>query len=172
MTNDAITKKLALLPEGLAESNLQSWKETVEFFERPVDAMIGEHFPYSNMLGGIATAVLKTQQAKIFRAGERAYTLIISTADSQGLKTGEPFLYVDADRGFLTVRYDMNERYTAPYTVKEKSNIHIRIMGGVEDEIMTLSADNIMTALQPMLNLLWDETRGKKNAWNRINLNL
>ena len=160
MTNYAIARKLALLPEGLAERNIQSWKETVEFFERPVDAMIGEHFPYSNMLGDIATAVLKTQQAKLFRAGERAYGLIISTADNQELKDGEPFLNVDIARGFLTVRYDINE----PYTAKEKSNIHIRIMGGIKDEVMTLSEDNVMTALQPMLNLLWDETRGKKNA--------
>jgi len=45
-------------------------------------------------------------------------------------------------------------------------------MGSVEDEEMALSEDNIMTVLQPMLNLLWDQTRGKKNAWNRINLNL
>ena len=160
MTDYAIARKLALLPEGLAERNIQSWKETVEFFERPVDAMIGEHFPYSNMLGDIATAVLKTQQAKLFRAGERAYGLIISTADNQELKDGEPFLNVDIARGFLTVRYDINE----PYTAKEKSNIHIRIMGGIKDEVMTLSEDNVMTALQPMLNLLWDETRGKKNA--------
>jgi hypothetical protein len=164
MTYYAIARKLALLPEGLAERNIQSWKETVEFFERPVDAMIGEHFPYSNMLGDIATAVLKTQQAKLFRAGEQAYDLIISTADSQGLKTGEPFLNVDIGRGFLAVRYEINEPYTTPYTVKEKSNIHIRIMGGVKDEVMTLSEDNIMTTLQPMLNLLWDETRGKKKA--------
>ena len=160
MTDYAIARKLALLPEGLAERNIQSWKETVEFFERPVDAMIGEHFPYSNMLGDIATAVLKTQQAKLFRAGERAYDLIISTADNQELKDGEPFLNVDIARGFLTVRYDINE----PYTAKEKSNIHIRIMGGIKDEVMTLSEGNVMTTLQPMLNLLWDETRGKKNA--------
>ena len=164
MTDYAIARKLALLPEGLAESNLQSWKETVEFFERPVDAMIGEHFPYSNMLGDIATVVLKSEQAKLFRAGEQAYDLIISTANSQELKLGEPFLNVHIGRGFLTVRYEINESYTVPYKVKEKSNIHIRIMGGVKDEVMTLSEENIMITLQPMLNLLWDETRGRKNT--------
>ena len=164
MTNYALARKLALLPEGLAESNVQSWKETVEFFERPVDAMIGEHFPNTGYLCDIAKAILQSQQAKLFRAGEKAYDLIISTADQRELKIGEPFLHLDADRGFLTVRYDTNEPDTVPYTVKEKSNIHIRIMGSVDDEVMTLSEDNVMTALQPMLNLLWDETRGKKNA--------
>jgi hypothetical protein len=164
MNANDIQQKLALLPEGLAESNVRSWKATVEFFEKPVDAMIGEHFPYSNMLGDIAAAVLKSEQAKLFRAGEQAYDLIISTADGQELKLGEPFLNVDIARGFLTIRYDINEPYTAPYKVKEKSNIHLRIMGRAKEEVMTLSQYNVMTALQPMLNLLWDETRGRKNA--------
>ena len=160
MMNNIIAQKFAPLPEGLAESNLQSWKETVEFFERPVDAMIGEHFPYSGLVGKVAMAVLKSEQAKLFKAGEQAYSLLISTADSQELKFGEPFLNVNVARGFLTVKYEINE----PYTAKERSNIHIRIMGFSNEEVMTLSEDNVMTTLQPMLNLLWDETRGKKNV--------
>ena len=160
MNNQDITQKLGLLPEGLAKRNVHSWKDTVEFFERPVESMIGEHFPYSNLVGKVAMAVLKSEQAKLFKAGEQAYSLIISTADSQELKIGEPFLNVDVGRGFRTVRYHINE----PYTAKERSNIHIRIMGFAPEEVMTLSENNIMTVLQPMLNLLWDETRGRKNV--------
>ena len=116
MNNQDITQKLGLLPEGLAKRNVHSWKDTVEFFERPVESMIGEHFPYSNLVGKVALAVLKSEQAKLFKAGEQAYSLIISTADEQELKIGEPFLNVDVDRGFLTVRYDINE----PYRAKER----------------------------------------------------
>jgi len=161
MTNNDIAQKLALLPEDLAERNVQSWNDVINFFGRPVDVFIGEYFPYISELHEIATAFSKSEQAKLFRAEGQVYnTLIISTSDGQELKIGEPYLRVFVGRGFLTIQY------VTPYTAKEKekSNINIRIMGGVEDEIMILSADNIMTALQPMLNLLWDETRGKKEA--------
>lgn len=169
MNKDEITQKLALLPEGLAESNIQSWNKMVEFFESPVDAMIGEHFPYSHLIGKIAYAFSMNEQAKLFRAGEQAYTLIISTADEQDLKIGEPCLSVSISNEFLIVRYKINE----PNTAKERSNIKIKIMDFGEGEKMNLSQYNIMTALQPMLNLLWDETRGKKKAYrDRINFNL
>jgi len=160
MTNNDVARKLALLPEGLAESNVQSWNKMVEFFSGPFDVVIAEYFPYTPQIYKIVTAFSMNEQAKLFRAGEQAYTLIISTADRQELKIGEPFLSVFIGRGFLTVQYEINE----PYTAKEKSNISIRIFGSVEDEIMTLSEDNVMTTLQPMLNLLWNETRGEKNA--------
>ena len=169
MNNQDISQKLALLPEGLAESNIQSWNKMVKFFESPVDAMIGEHFPYSHLIGKIAYAFSMNDQAKLFRAGEQAYTLIISTADEQDLKIGEPYLSVSISNEFLIVRYKTNE----PSTTKERSNIKIKIMDFGEGEKMNLSQHNIVTALQPMLNLLWDETRGKKKAYrDRINFNL
>ena len=159
MNNDDITQKLALLPEGLAESNVQSWNNVVEFFGGPIDVVIAEYFPYTSEMHEIAIAFSMSEQAKLFRAEGQVYnTLIISTADRQERKIGEPYLRVFIGRGFLTVRYEINE----PYAAKEKSNMNIRIMGSVEDEVMTLSEENIMTTLQPMLNLLWDETRGKK----------
>jgi len=161
MNNDDVMQKLALLPEGLAESNVQSWNNVVEFFGRPVDVVIAEYFPYISEMHEIAIAFSMSEHAKLFRAEGQVYnTLIISTADGQERKIGEPCLRVFIGRGFLTVRYEINE----PYAAKEKSNMNIRIMGSVEDEIMTLSENNVMTTLQPMLNLLWDETRGKKNA--------
>jgi hypothetical protein len=161
MAKDDITQKLALLPKGLALSNVQSWNNVVEFFGRPVDVVIAEYFPYTSGMHKIAIAFSMSEQAKLFRAEGQVYdTLIISTADGQERKIGEPCLRVFIGRGFLTVRYEINE----PYAAKEKSNVNIRVMGSVEDEVMTLSEENIMTTLQPMLNLIWDETRGKRNA--------
>jgi hypothetical protein len=152
MTNDDIAQKLALLPEGLAERNIQSWKETIEFLEEPVDAMIGEHFPYSGLVGKVAKAILKSEQAKLFKAGEQAYNLIISTTDGK-VEIGEPYLIVHFGRGFLTAQYGINEEEHKYNLLKRKEdNIHFR------------TGDDSITFLQPMLDLLWDETRGKKNT--------
>ena len=173
MANNDIAQKLALLPEVLAERNIKSWNDMVKLCEKPVDAMIAEHFSHPGNLYPIVYAFSMDQQAKLFRAGEKAYSLIISTSESQELKSGEPFLNVDIVGGFLTVRYAINEPDTVPYATTERSNIKIKVVDFGEGEKMNLSQYNIMTALQPMLNLLWDETRGKNNAHrDRINFNL
>lgn len=163
MTSDDITQKLALLPEGLAERNMQSWNEAVEYLGQPVDVVVAEHFPYIFEMHKIASIVSKNKQVQLFRADVEGHgNLVISTSDEQKLKWGQPFLRVYIDGWFLTARYVINEPY--PDLAKEKLKISIKIMGNAGDEVMALSADYIMTALQPMLNLLWDETRGKKKV--------
>jgi len=152
MTNDDITQKLALLPEGLAERNMQSWNEAVEYFGRPVDAFIAEYFPYTSEMQKVATVFSNSEQAKLFRAeGQTYHTLIISTTDGQ-VKIGEPYLMVFIDRGFLTAQYGIDEERFKYDLYKRISNNNL----GVGDDVMTI--------LQSMLNLLWNETRGKKNA--------
>jgi len=84
MTNDDIAQKLALLPEGLANRNMQSWNEAVKFFEQPVDTMIAEHFPYMPQMRQIAIAFSNSKQVQLFRAEGQVYeTLIISTSDAR-----------------------------------------------------------------------------------------
>ena len=63
MTNDDFVQKLALLPEGLAERNLQSWNDVNTYFVQPHDAMIYEHFPYTFEMNQVALAFLLSEQA-------------------------------------------------------------------------------------------------------------
>src|SRR5262245_46649282 len=115
MTNDDIAQKLALLPEGLAERNLQSWNRAVEYFGGPVNVFIAEYFPYTSEMQEVALVFLNDEQAKLFRAEVLDYddtliidTLIISTTDGQ-VKIGEPDLRVFITGGFLTAQYGVEE---------------------------------------------------------------
>jgi hypothetical protein len=152
MTKNDMSQKLALLPEGLAERNIQSWSVVVEYFGRPVDAFIAEYFPYTFEMQEVAIVFSKSEQAKLFKAeGQTYHHLIISTTDDQ-VKIGEPYLMVFIDRGFLTAQYGIDEESSKYHLYKRISSDNL----GVGDEAMTI--------LDPMLNLLWDETRGKKNV--------
>jgi len=108
MTND-IVQKLALLPEGVVERNLQSWNDANTYFVQPYDAMMYEHFPYISEVHQVVLAFLQSEQAKLFRAeGGSPNILIISTTDRQ-VKIGEPYLSVHYGRGFLTAQYGIYE---------------------------------------------------------------
>jgi hypothetical protein len=153
MNADDIQQRLALLPEGWAQSNLQSWNEVVKFFGGPVDVVIVEHFPYILDMYELAKAFSMSEQAKLFRAeGGSPDTLIISTTDGQ-VKIGEPHLMVFIDRGFLTAQYGIDEEGHKYNFIKRLS-----------DNIYFRTGNSAITFLQPMLDLLWNETRGKKNS--------
>jgi hypothetical protein len=47
MPHDDISQELALLPEGIAESNLNSWEKIVSFYKGFVDNPIGDILPES-----------------------------------------------------------------------------------------------------------------------------
>jgi hypothetical protein len=149
MTKYDIAQKLALLPEGMPERNLQSWKEMVEYFGR-IPVSEGEYSPQLFGIHEILDVFLVSEQAKLFKAGKSLYDLIISTADGQEPKNGEPFLRIYYAGG-LMARYEINS------SIKDKNLItHERKSCNLEDDVMT--------NLQPMLDLLWSETRGKKNT--------
>ncbi len=152
MTNDDIAQKLALLPEGLAERNIQSWNKAVEDFGA-VYEFHAEYCPGMFEMQEVAIAFVKIEQAKLFRAEQRAYNnLIISTTDGQ-VKIGDPYLILDCAGGVLKVQYGIDKE-------KYKYNVYKRISSDNYFE----SGEDAITFLQPMLDLLWDETRGKKNA--------
>lgn len=151
-----MAQKLALLPEWLIESNLQSWNRAVEDFGMPVYVFHAEYFPFIPEMREVVVAFSKSEQAKLFRAeehdGDITDTLIISTTDGH-VKSGEPYLIIFIHGGFLTAQYGIDEdRY--------KYNLYKRI----QDNVKFKTGNDAITFLQPMLDLLWDETRGKKNV--------
>ncbi len=74
MTNDDIAQKLALLPEGLDEENIQSWQHVVHHYEW-ISSSNPRHLPMLN----IVQTLFKSEQIKLFQAGISLFTLIIST---------------------------------------------------------------------------------------------
>jgi hypothetical protein len=145
MTNDDITQKLALLPEGLAEENLRTWQLALEMYEwlcsKPV---------YSEILPPVfdwARGFSQSEQAKLFRAGIPGLFLTISTKEKHGLEHGDPCVVINVD------------------DEKPEMLIISYFAGGTEStEDFSCKNDEIMLVLQPLLDRLWNETRGKKNA--------
>ena len=159
MTNDDIAQKLALLPEGIAEKNLRSWEPVVthykEFAEHPFGDILPNNF-YDIAFPAIYKLVKdlsNSEQAKLFRGGTSVYDLFISTANEHGIKIGDRFVSVTfRANNKIIIQYEI----ASPITLEENPNVIKRVYCEAED--------NLMLELQPMLDLLWNETRGKKNA--------
>jgi len=157
MTKDDLAQRLALLPEGMAESNLESWKKHVQFFKSFAESSLFNLLPDSSI--GIAQIKIyelvkelsMNEQAKLFRAGQSVYDLMISTADRHGLRAGEHFVRVSFERGSIVIQYEI----AGPLTDGVNLNISERTYCSLED--------NLMPKLQPFLDRLWNETRGKES---------
>jgi len=158
MTSDDIAQKLSLLPEGIAENNLASWKKIVQFYKEFIDYP-EYHFHLENPMYkfllptyNLVKEISATEQAKLFRAGQSMYDLVISTAEQHGLKLGDHSIRVLSDAELIIIQYDVG----SPLFDGDNPNIY---------ESHTCNpSDNFMIVLQPLLNKLWNETRGKKNA--------
>ena len=158
MTNHDIAQKLALLPKGIAERNLQSWEPVVLHYKEWTEHPFGDILP-NNFYDKAFPAIYKlvkdfsnTEQAKLFRGGTAVYDLLISTVDEHGLKIGDRFVSVTFNASNIIIKYEI----AGPITLEENPNVIKRVYCEVDD--------NLMLALQPLLDLLWDETRGNKNA--------
>ena len=158
MTKDDFAQRLALLPEGMAESNLESWKKQVQFFRSFADNSLVEILPESSIgialikISELVKELSMNEQANLFRAGQSVYDLMISTADRHGLRAGEHFVRVSFERGSIVIQYEI----AGPLTDGVNLNISERALCSVED--------NLMLKLQPFLDRLWNETREKKNT--------
>lgn len=142
MTNDEIIQRLAILPERLAEENIQSWQHIVKFFK-----LMTAHPGTSRSMPmlDLVQRLSESEQAKLFRAGASVLDLMISTKEKHGLEKGDAYICVGLGDGDLAeVGY-----FTA---TAEKA------------EVFACKNDEIMFVLQPLLDRLWNETRGKKNA--------
>jgi hypothetical protein len=158
MMNDDIAQKLALLPEGIAERNLQLWEPVVSHYKEWAEHPLGDILP-NNFLDKAFPAIYKlvkdfssTEQAKLFRGGTSVDDLFISTADKHGLKVGDRFVSVTfRATNKIIIKYEI----ASPITLEENPNVIKRVYCEVDD--------NLMLELQPFLNILWNETRGKEN---------
>ena len=113
MTKDDVAQKLVLLPEGMVERNLASWEKQVEFFRSFADSSLFELLPES-FIGSAQKKIFElvrelsmSEHAKLFRAGQSVYDLMISTADRHGLKAGEHFVRVSFERKSIVIQYEI-----------------------------------------------------------------
>ena len=141
MNVDDIQQKLALLPEGLEEKNIESWENVLRFYK------MATSFPSNSWLTPMVDmiqTVIDSGQHKLFRAGLQLYTLIISVKEDHGLDKGDHHIRVDIDdQNSIEVWYGTNS---------------------YDSEKLTFDGNKIVVKLQPFLNKLWNETRGKKKA--------
>ena len=143
MTRDDITQKLALLPKGLSENNIQTWQASVKNYERLVLETGRPRYQY---LLDLVQNILRLEDAKLFNSFPDLWMLMISTRSSLGdsLGHGIPFIVVGVKDNEPTV--------VSYYTSAEQS------------EYFDCKSNDIMPTLQPLLDRLWSETWGKKDA--------
>ncbi len=138
-------QRLARLPESVAEENLRTWQLALEMYQRLCSTPV-----YSQVLTPMFEWVKKfsrSEQAKLFRAGVPGLHLTISTKEKHGLEPGDSAIDIDIE----------DER---------PEMLVISYLGGDSEkpEKLTCKNDEIQQTLQPLLDRLWNETRGKENA--------
>jgi hypothetical protein len=138
-----IARKIAHLPEGLAEKNIQSWQHVVFQYESIVEYNKTVNQGFLPVLE-LARKISKSEQAKLFRAGMSLYSLLISTAEKHGLTDKEPFVSVFIERNASpNIGYWSNETKITEKPLNPE--------------------DDWLFVLQPFLDRLWNETRGKES---------
>jgi len=138
---DDLAQKLALLPEDLAEENLQTWQRSIRYYQEKSSDYSGSKFQY---LLDLVENISKSEEAKLFRVYPDLWMLILSTTTKEDKDYGEFFIVVG---------------------VKDDDTTHIgcyRYKESVESVIC--KSNEILPTLQPLLDRLWNETRGKKNV--------
>ncbi|HEU0296260.1 MAG TPA: hypothetical protein VFR47_26220 [Anaerolineales bacterium] len=142
MANDDIAQKLALLPEGWAEENAESWQDAIQYYQRLVFDHPHSKFKY---LLDLVQTISISDQVKLFRTYPSIWILIISTSSmKEEPRYGNLFIVVG---------------------VKDDNSAHVGYYGLTETlESIDCSNTKILPTLQPLLDRLWNETRGKKNA--------
>ena len=141
MTDDDMTQKLALLPEGLAEENVLSWQDARHYYQQFIFDHADSIFKY---LLDLIESVLQIEEAKLFRVYPDKDLLILSTT------TEEDRVYGDF---FIVVR------------LIDESTTDIGCYRPTEAvDSVVCKSNEILLKLQTLLNRLWNETRGKKNT--------
>jgi hypothetical protein len=138
-------QKLAQLPEELIEKNIESWKYVVSRY----DSFIKDNEPVNQgflPVFELAKMIVASELAKLFRAGTSLYSLLISTAEKHGLRDGEPFVAIDAWRN------------------KSPRILYYRGQVKVTESDPCETIEVLFESLQPFLERLWSETKGKDHA--------
>jgi len=141
MTNNHIAQKLALLPKGLEEENIQSWQDAVREYQWYVSNRAHSEPKY---LLDLVESILQSEDAKLFRVYPDKDLLILSTTTEEDRDYGNFFIVVR----FIDENTTEIGCYRPTETVKS----------------VVCKSNEILPTLQPFLDRLWNETRGKKNA--------
>ena len=137
-----IDQRLALLPEGWAEENTQSWQDAIQYYQGLVLDYPNSRFKY---LLGLVQTILKSEQAKLFKTYPSVWTLIISTSSmKEEPRFGDLFLVLGVMNEYLT------------------RIVYVRTTGAPES--VDCKSEEIMPTLQSLLDRLWNETRGRKDS--------
>jgi hypothetical protein len=135
------------MSDELASLNTKSWRKVLDFYE-----MIAQDFFDRERLSPlleVVWALYTSDVAKQFRAGHRHEALIISTAPLKKgwtrLEDDEPLVVVTLDRRTKMLRIEYQDRGSGRPLA--------RIM---------CSERECMTYLPPVLNRLWEDTRGRR----------
>src|ERR1051325_672725 len=91
MNTDNIKQKLALLPDGVADENLQTWQQSIRYYQDKVSNYPGSRFRY---LLALVEDVSQLEEAKLFRVYPSIWLLIISTTTKEDQDYGNFFIVV------------------------------------------------------------------------------
>jgi uncharacterized protein (TIGR02996 family) len=129
------------LPDWLADRNTASWQSMIGFYEE-----FDRHpeWAFVAPLLRLVREVTGSETAKLFRAGQSLWHLMISTAAEHGLKQGDPFVAVTLSEEGR--QFDLDYWDTT---------------GGESVSRQSCGEGEILTPLGQMLARLWSSTRGR-----------
>ena len=142
MTSDYIPQKLAFLPEDLIEENIQSWHHVVNMCEL--------YFAHGGdirwrVLIDLTQKLSESGQIKLYRGGLSLNIMMISTKEETGLEKGDAYFYVYVQKG-------------------DVAEVGYRASNTEKAETFECKNNELFIKIQPLLDRLWNETRGKKNV--------
>ena len=130
------------VPDWLAERNLESWREIVNYYEdleRVSDASDTHLSPLLQLVRQFSIR----DSARMFRAGQSLWHLIISTSEKYGLRDDEPSVLVTLVEKGRTFQLEYHRK-----------------PGGRPLEKLRCSETDVIQQLDRLLARLWDDTRG------------
>jgi hypothetical protein len=118
--------------------NIESWQRVIAFYERIIseDGWL-TYIPVLELVTHLAT----TEVATRFRAGHAIFYLMISTKSQHGLEIEDPYIeirLINKWQQFQIEYYD----------------------GQQSTDTYTSALTDVLTTLKPVLDRLWNETRG------------
>lgn len=138
MTDDEISRNIALLPESLIQENTQSWQQIVKLFE--LYASSPRYRPFLDLVKTLSGSM----QSKLFRAKASTMLLMISTKEENRLDYGDPYVYIVVlDENTAEVGYCWDTTESKSFICKD---------------------DELLPVILPLLDTLWNETRGNADV--------
>jgi hypothetical protein len=132
----------SIMSDELSQLNLDSWREMLAYYEDFV-----QHPDWKRLypILRVVQRLSSSEASKRFRAGQSLWHLIISTAPKHGLEENEPFVVVtlNGDTQQLLIEY------------------WDKTCGSILEKYIC-NEDDVMSYLHPVLNRLWENTKGQR----------